>query len=457
MPSNLAQNLEQKSRGPTPALTDQDFPHVPQGGMGPSYTYDSAPQLPPIDTDLRPGEGAPLSPQYSLSSGVEEYLKSDNIPAPTSRGLPGPSKNDPYSTAQPLRNDPYSSYNASAYPPPQPPFVDEARPRSRSNSAQGKYPQPPPMVDYARQSNPGDPPSSRARTSYQQLPPQQDQYPPAAQQARPGGNAPIPSRPYSQDYSGNTPPRQTTPRPNRASAAYPQPSSRPNSQDTADAIRQSHRLSGSGAQRPISINHIDMPEPFSLQFADLTLTDPRTDPRYSPNVRPVENAGQSPRLQPLGGRGPAVSPPPLAPKTDYEWEAEIEGERDLAIRSENPNVALPWAEKVYMYVSITLEEMRRNEDGRAQTPTLEKGLRADCVRIVEKFVRMQNPKAVPHPCYTGLMGRFICVGFGLIMGILGIRMIDTRRITRTPCPPNKATSARNIVSGKCIHTLLCRN
>jgi hypothetical protein len=144
--------------------------------------------------------------------------------------------------------------------------------------------------------------------------------------------------------------------------------------------------------------HIDMPEPFSQQFADLSLTDPRNDPRadprISPNIRPAENARQSPRLQPVGGRGPAISPPPLAPKSDYEWETEIEGERDLAIRSENPNIALPWAEKVYMYVSITLEEMRRNEGDRAATPPLEKGLRNDCVRIVEKFVRLQNPKAV---------------------------------------------------------------
>lgn len=52
------------------------------------------------------------------------------------------------------------------------------------------------------------------------------------------------------------------------------------------------------------------------------------------------------------------------------------------------------------------------------------------------------------------MGRFICVGFGLIMGILGIRMIDTRRTMRTLCPPNKDTFVRNIVSGKCTHVLL---
>lgn len=73
------------------------------------------------------------------------------------------------------------------------------------------------------------------------------------------------------------------------------------------------------------------------------------------------------------------------------------------MRTGDPATALAWAEKVYMYVSISMEEIRREQavvvaDGgvasRPTTPPYERGLRDDCVQIVERFAKMQHPKAV---------------------------------------------------------------
>lgn len=68
------------------------------------------------------------------------------------------------------------------------------------------------------------------------------------------------------------------------------------------------------------------------------------------------------------------------------------------MRTTNADAALTWAEKVYMYVSISLEELRREREGQADlrpsTPLRERQLRTDCVGIVEKFIRAKYPKAV---------------------------------------------------------------
>jgi len=151
-----------------------------------------------------------------------------------------------------------------------------------------------------------------------------------------------------------------------------------------------------------------------------------------------------------------MTPLALVPKSDYEWENEIESEREQAKRTNDANVALSWAEKVYMYVSISLEELGRDQQdnvtgGRPATPDFERGLREDCKWIVEKFVRAKNPKAVSSSSEWNLanFGRFICVGYGLTMATLGIRMIDMKRIMPTPWQRSKATSELNIVLGKC--------
>lgn len=84
-------------------------------------------------------------------------------------------------------------------------------------------------------------------------------------------------------------------------------------------------------------------------------------------------------------------------------EREIDAQRDNALRSTDPNIALSWAEKVYMSVSISLEEIRLEQEiaasdagivPRITTPTFESGLRKDCVNIVEKFAKQGHPKAV---------------------------------------------------------------
>jgi len=56
-----------------------------------------------------------------------------------------------------------------------------------------------------------------------------------------------------------------------------------------------------------------------------------------------------------------------------------------------------------MFVSISMEEMRRErafaatDAPQSSTPSYERGLREDCTRIVEKFVKMGNPRAVSSP------------------------------------------------------------
>ena len=444
MPANLAQNLDQQSKSanttPRPVQTMQK-----------SRNESELPQLPPIDVlGTRPSEQSPSdlslsSSQFSQPSGVEEYLKSDKFPsinqsAPTtqkttsepartdpyststsSRG-PQPPRTDPYSTNTAARNDPYSTYIAPTserYSPPQAPFVEQARPSSSHGKAQ--FPQPPSMVDYSRAPGPSDS-SSRGRQSYQQsysgdqprlsnVPPQ-DEFKYPQQPARRRSPQQPASRPFSQDMTNA--PRQSTPKPHRASEAYSQVSinadysvrsqsldfSSPPLQDTSRPQRGSETY----AQPAPQPDFIDMPDSLVQPLNDFNINDPLPAP-----VRLSDSPGrQSPRIPATSNRASIVSiamasPPSLVPQSEYEWENEIDSQRESALQTSDPKSALTWAEKVYMYVSISLEEIHRDQQistgdtgntARASTPPYERGLREDCTRIVEKFAKINIPKAV---------------------------------------------------------------
>jgi hypothetical protein len=128
---------------------------------------------------------------------------------------------------------------------------------------------------------------------------------------------------------------------------------------------------------------------------DLSLNDP-----YPPQPRPMDPPNKSPRhSQSFGTNAVTPNASPKAVPSEYEWENEIDSQRDNALRTTDPNIALSWAEKVYMYVSISLEEIRRDQEihvsePRPSTPDYERELRKDCITIVEKFAKMGHPKAV---------------------------------------------------------------
>ena len=408
MPANLAQNLDQqasRSKSTTPRLSE-----VQQQNMRNSGEFQG---LPPINTVTRQNSDA--SSQASLGSGLEAYLKDETFndgpllpPASNpyntydfSANRSGAQKvsNDPYSTdragpSQAPKKDPYSSYNPStsqqAYPP-QPPFADQGRPGSRPSSSHGRQqypPSPPAMVDYSRGDYPN--PASTGRQSYHQPSSSIDQsrMPPPLSADQFNYPRPTPpesgrsSRPLSQDMANlslQQAPRHETPRPNRSSGTY----------------------------QPLVADFIDMPDP--------TVPAHLIDPLPPPPSRPIDSEGrqspgrQSPRSRPASGA--VASPPAMVPPSEYEWETEIDGQRQNALQSNDPNVALSWAEKVYMYVSISMEEMRRERSvagtdaPQPSSPSYERGLREDCTRIVEKFVKLGNPKAVlPLLSWEKLMG-----------------------------------------------------
>lgn len=419
MPANLAQNLDQQSKSAN------------------SWYGSEPPSLPPIDvSETQYSEESPsnlslASSKYSQPSGLEDYLKNDKFssinqgapttqqttsePArggpystyPSSRG-PQPPRTDPYTTNAAARSDPYSTYvppSSEPFSPPQAPFSEQARP----GSSQGKaVPQPPRMVDYSRAPDFSDS-SSRGRQSY--VPPQ-DEFKYPQQPARGRSPQPAASRPFSQDMTNA--PYQSAAKAHRSSGTYPQPSMnadysvRPQSQDLSYAPGQDtsrpHRGPGTYDQPAPRPDFIDMPEGLVQPFNDFNINDPLPGP-----VRLSDSPGrQSPRI-PASTSSTVVtsasiaSPPSVVPQSEYEWENEIDSQRETAQRTADPNIALTWAEKVYMQVSIKLEELRRDleisaSDGginaRAPTPPYERGLREDCVRIVEKFAKLQIPKAV---------------------------------------------------------------
>ena len=292
---------------------------------------------------------------------------------PYSRG-PQPPRTDLYTTNTAARTDPYSTYVAPSseqFAPPQAPFSEQARPGSSQGKAQ--VPQPPRMVDYSRAPEFSDS-SSRGRQSY--VPPQDElRYP--QQPARGRSPQPPASRPFSQDMTNA--PYQSTAKPHRASGpTYDQQAPRP--------------------------DFIDMPEGLVQPFNDFNINDPLSAP-----VRLSDSPGrQSPRIpastsSTIIASASMASPPSVVPQSEYEWENEIDSQRETAQRTADPNIALTWAERVYMHVSILLEELRRDQEisasdggvtARASTPSYERGLREDCVRIVEKFAKVQIPKAV---------------------------------------------------------------
>src|SRR5579859_3492970 len=253
MPANLVQNLDQQTydsnRTPKPPAKVPVDTYSGTTAQGP-------PQLPPLDMQRVQSDS---SSQYSGQSALDEYLKGDtfskgqqpsqrgdaysyNAPPPVAQQTTG--RQDPYSTynaqastTQQGRNDPYGNYNAQQiYPhaPPQPPYVDQARPNSRPGSSQDKplpqqqayppppqeaayapplpppqqqqgYPPPPQQVDYSgRPSSSGYQSQSYSTTDHQRKssnpPKDQYTYPPAAPPRSSGGG-----RPYSQDLSNRTP------------------------------------------------------------------------------------------------------------------------------------------------------------------------------------------------------------------------------------------------------------
>jgi hypothetical protein len=152
-----------------------------------------------------------------------------------------------------------------------------------------------------------------------------------------------------------------------------------------------------------------MPDVSIPAIENLTLNDP-----YQPPPRPLDQTPIPPPSNNNMGTIAMASPPSLIPPTEYEWENEIDSQRDLALRTTDANIALTWAEKVYMFVSISLEELRREQENaagdagavRSSTPTYEHGLRDDCIRIVERFVKGGHPKAV-RSLKMRIDGRFI--------------------------------------------------
>jgi hypothetical protein len=112
----------------------------------------------------------------------------------------------------------------------------------------------------------------------------------------------------------------------------------------------------------------------------------------------MDPPNKSPRhSQSLGTNAVTPNTSPMVVPSEYEWE--IDSQRDNALRTTDPNIALSWAEKVYMYVSISLEDIRREQEihasePRPSTPDYERELRKDCITIVEKFAKNGHPKAV---------------------------------------------------------------
>ena len=380
MSANLAQNLDQmaikmKSESPQPSKTQPAQQETKSNQRRPNSQ-----ELPPLNmpTAQPPNDASPGSSHYSLSSGVEAYLNSDYFaaldqtgppaqpgisqrgepptikaynPPPTQTGPPIPKKEPynvpprPHSAAQQAKNDQYGTYQPTAQqqygPGPLAPPVDRPRPQSQGRS---QYPAPPPMVDYSKPSS-YPPPGATGQQPYQQ-PYQTSSYDP--DQSRYGAVPQAPSQ-TANSYA--------------SSAPYPQDSNIPEA-----PIPAFHNLSLNEALRPPS--------------------------------RPTSQAGrQSPRQSVLMGSQPSVVPP-----TESEWEIEINSLRENALNTNDPNIALTWAEKVYMYVSISLEELRREQAlagvgdagvaARPSTPSYERGLRDDCARVVEKFVKAGNSKAV---------------------------------------------------------------
>jgi len=140
---------------------------------------------------------------------------------------------------------------------------------------------------------------------------------------------------------------------------------------------------------PFEQEFIDMPE---AAVANLSISD-----SYPSQPRPEAPTLRVSSPLPTSESNPNIprSSPPISPLEEDDWLTTLENERDNAVRTTNAEVALSWAEKVYMYVSISLDDYRRqHDDPRPSTPLRERQLRSDCVGIVEKFVKARHPKAI---------------------------------------------------------------
>lgn len=316
--------------------------------------------------------------------------------------------------------------------PPQAPFTQDARPSSRPSSSQGRpppqYSSPPTQSDYSNQ-----PAQSIKQPTYPQQQPYQNlqTYPPQVSQ-------PIVSS-ESREQS-QYPPQQPTQPASRPQQLQQQPTARPLSQprpvsQDMPKVRLPPPDRPQFITRPseerIGTDILEMPDPSIPSIGALSLNDPyppsqpvssgsqnpvskapvkiaraTSPPTNYPVSRPIEPpVTQVPVTSaPISSVPPKrVSPKPASPGQD-DWEAEIISQRENAIRSSDSNIALNWAEKVYMFVSISLEDFYRDQDvaasddagitPRASTPPFEKGLRDDCIRVVERFAKQGHPKAI---------------------------------------------------------------
>src|SRR5579871_1535472 len=122
MPANLAQNLDQQNQN-----SDRTTPRPRQNPFDAKYESRSQvtqqpPQLPLLESSLGPKrrstDDSYAESQYSLPSGVDEYLKTDFPPVNQSTRPPQPNakpiRQNPYETVatQPQKPDPYSAYAA---------------------------------------------------------------------------------------------------------------------------------------------------------------------------------------------------------------------------------------------------------------------------------------------------------------------------------------------------------
>ena len=144
-----------------------------------------------------------------------------------------------------------------------------------------------------------------------------------------------------------------------------------------------------------------LPQQIPVTKAPIKIAGAVSPPTTYPPSRPVDQPAMQPSFSSVPPR--TISSPPAAPHIVDDWELEITNQRETATRTSDPNIALPWAEKVYMWVSISLEDFYRDQEvaasdagvaPRASTPPFEKGLRDDCVRVVERFAKQGHPKAV---------------------------------------------------------------
>lgn len=349
MPATLESNLEQ--RYPTKNWNEGSVPgeYLENPAENNRRPYSHPPQLPPLDLSASdPGDRSPSD--YEPPSVVDEYFRND-YPSTGQTGRPvqqpaGPRDYIPTSTPRTTEynsNVPYNAPGPYQYQPQ--PSQPGHRPQPRSNSLPRKPVNtlPAPEMSYSKSSSFAD-----QQTSPPAIPSQQT---------------------YSSQYSqtDSLPPAPTT-------------TTLPSASD----------------------NFVAFPEPKIPTPSDLSLDD-----RSSSPPRPTEQSSRRPSLPGSPSLTPqrASSPPTVVAFSEEQWQQDIESHAPSALRTTDPNIALDWVEKVYMYVSISLDDLNRQHaltasdtdagknHYRPATPDYENALRNDARDIVEKFIGMGNAKA----------------------------------------------------------------